>query len=172
MKLWMRRARDILEGLETMSGAETRKRPSSVGRRLILPGPYTIRGIASSECDCSVGVVLDEPDDDPTNDFRLCRPDPVDDELLRQVAAVAAVILPLPASSPPSEERRLEAGAEGEVGEVVVEKVDAVFSSAEDGLAAVFITLRRKGSVSSLVPQTDTLFGLAHGVSMVCSVVN
>lgn len=142
----MWRARGIREGLETMSGAETRKRPSSVGKRRILPGPYTIRGAAGSACDSSVGVDLDH------------------DELLRRLAA--AVTLPLPAISPRSTSRQLEAVAEG--GAIVVESVAATGSSAGDDLAAVFITLNRMEPLPSLSSQTGTFLpiGSVTGASM------
>jgi hypothetical protein len=44
----MRRAKAILDGLETIKGDVTRNRPSSVGRRATVPDPKTTRGEMAS----------------------------------------------------------------------------------------------------------------------------
>jgi hypothetical protein len=61
---WMRRARAILEGLETIKGDVTRKRPSSVGRRATVPEPKTTRGEMTSWIKLFLVAEADEADAD------------------------------------------------------------------------------------------------------------
>ena len=96
-------------------------------------------------------------DSDSTNDFRLLRPDAFDDELLRRPSAAAAAAAAgteaeadadadadaasqaLTLALAPSERRQLEVDAES--GDVVIKGCFVeIGSSAEHGLAAVFIT--------------------------------